>query len=327
MTGSKMKMNGFHLKCHLSQKSDLEIEKLKTQELKITLDYFYEIKKLLKCTSDLDFQNYLEKFATHFPQICREDPNEFEKINKILSKIGLFFMDGQVTIENVKKWEKVSLLCRIKTHMPSTTNTLESMHGHINKQCPRRNSFFSAYFRLISELCSKYDKIKERVQHNYRYTKNKTIEMKQKTSHEEMMQMITYYDTDQESCSCGQNKLQTANFKIDIPCMHRLELGAEFSDILPIDLILTGKYDGIAIKHDFNQNLQLPQPIYDEKRFIIQTIRHFSRYKKIDEIISFVETFNTEETDIFYIGNESVSSIHIIEEGIYFFRKLKEIDQ
>lgn len=27
-------------------------------------------------------------------------------------------------------------------YMPSTTNTLEAMHGHINENCPARNCFF-----------------------------------------------------------------------------------------------------------------------------------------------------------------------------------------
>lgn len=67
-----------------------------------------------------------------------------------------------------------------------------------------------------------------------------------------------------ESSSCGQNKLQTSNFKISIPCMHRLELGAELSDIL----VSTDKYDRIEIKHDFNQNLQIgpkmPKSIHRE---------------------------------------------------------------
>ena len=55
------------------------------------LDYFYEVKNLLKCTSEFEFQNYINQFSEHFSQICIENPNEFIKINSILRKVGLFF--------------------------------------------------------------------------------------------------------------------------------------------------------------------------------------------------------------------------------------------
>lgn len=112
------------------------LEKLKK------MDYYYEIKHLIQCTSQIDFQNAIEQFSTQFSQICIENPDEFIKINSILSKIGLVFIGDQISIENELKWNKVSLLKRVEYHMPSTTNTLEAMHGHLNKRSPRRNAFF-----------------------------------------------------------------------------------------------------------------------------------------------------------------------------------------
>lgn len=106
------------------------------------MDYYYEIKHLIQCTSQIDFQNAIEQFSTQFSQICIENPDEFIKINSILSKIGLVFIGDQISIENELKWNKVSLLKRVEYHMPSTTNTLEAMHGHLNKRSPRRNAFF-----------------------------------------------------------------------------------------------------------------------------------------------------------------------------------------
>ena len=56
------------------------------------MDYFYEVKQLIKCTSDFDFQNYIQQFSNQFSQICIEKPVEFTKINKILQKVGLIFL-------------------------------------------------------------------------------------------------------------------------------------------------------------------------------------------------------------------------------------------
>lgn len=236
------------------------LEKLKK------MDYYYEIKHLIQCTSQIDFQNAIECFSMQFSQICIENPDEFLKINSILSKIGLVFIDGQISIENELKWNKVSLLKRIDYHMPSTTNTLEAMHGHLNKRSLRRNSFFCSLFRIINELNSKYSKINQRIQHNYYYTKSKTMKNLQKTDTSTLSNMIQFYESSQVNCQCGQNKLEMANFKINIPCIHQIALGAEFEDLPEIKLTLYNQYENLTIEYLFSQNLNLPPQNFDEKQ-------------------------------------------------------------
>ena len=286
-------------------------------------DYYYEIKEILKCTSEIDLNNSIQQFSQQFTTICLECPDEIIKISKILSQIGLIFNGDQITIENDDKWKKVSLLRRIPYHMPSTTNTLEAMHGHLNKRSPRRNTFFSALYRIISELNNKYDQINERIQHNYRYTKNSTLNSQTKISNEEMMNQMTFYETSIDRCNCGQNKLEASNYKIDIPCMHRLAYGAVFQDFPIINLDFSPKYPNLKIDHEFTLNLSLPHHHYDEKNYIINTIKHFSKYKNEIEIRNFVDSHDFADRNEFYINNKSVSSIQLIEEGIYFFKKIE----
>lgn len=50
--------------------------------------------------------------------------------------------------------------------MPSTTNSLEAMHGHMNYPTPYRNTFLK-HFYAYNELTSKYTHIKERIKYNY----------------------------------------------------------------------------------------------------------------------------------------------------------------
>lgn len=68
-------------------------------------------------------------------------------------------------------------------YMPSTTNTLEAMHGHINENCPARNCFFQANQRVICELDSKYRNIDLGVKHNYIYKKNTAMKKCSKRYH------------------------------------------------------------------------------------------------------------------------------------------------
>ena len=45
-----------------------------------------------------------------------------------------------------------------------------------------------------------------------------------------MNNMIVFYDSKVEECNCGNNKLLSSIYKTDIPCIHRLKLGATFEN-------------------------------------------------------------------------------------------------
>lgn len=285
-------------------------------------DYFYEVKHLIQCTSEIDYENAIIQFSEQFTQICLEKPEEITKINLILSKIGHIFTGDQITIQNDTKWDKISLLRRIKYSMPSTTNTLEAMHGHLNKRSPRRNTFFNSLFRIIEELNSKYYKINERIQHNYYHTKQKTIQTLQAIDPLSISDQIAYYGSTEEECDCGQNKLESANYKFDIPCIHRIASGAVFDDFPEIILTLNAQYDYLEFEYFLSQNLNLPPQAQDEDQYIINTIIHFSRYKNERDIRAFVDLHKDNERDMFFINNQPVSQIQLIEEGIYYFKNL-----
>ena len=65
--------------------------------------------------------------------------------------------------------------------MHTTTNSLESTHGHMNHRTPRHNTFYAALFRIYNELTAKYVNIKDRITHSYYYIKNKSIRKIYKT--------------------------------------------------------------------------------------------------------------------------------------------------
>lgn len=56
-------------------------------------------------------------------------------LKKLLEKVGMTFSDTLV-ITDENRWKQVSLFERIQKVMPSTTNSLESSHGHINENIP-----------------------------------------------------------------------------------------------------------------------------------------------------------------------------------------------
>lgn len=153
------------------------------------------------------------------------------KINNSLKKVGLVFHDNKIEIGDEARWDQVSILKRIQYRMPSTTNSLEATHGHLNRRTPRRNNIFAAIFRLYNEFNLKYEQVESRIKHNYSYIKRKTKFKPIRYGFTQSISLCDHYKTDIKNCLCSDNKLESANFRIDIPCFHRLLFGAEFEKV------------------------------------------------------------------------------------------------
>lgn len=188
--------------------------------------YSYVVGELLKCTSLLDHNNALTEFSNRFAKIS--DANELRELNNVLEKIGMNFADGSINLVNQKRWDQVSMLSRINFKMPSTTNSLESSHGHLNKKTPRHNGFWSSINRLCESFILKTNLLNTRIQHNYSYLKNTTQKRFNSMNIETMNLQLAFYSTTVDHCNCGENKLMSAILEIDIPCSHRLARGLTY---------------------------------------------------------------------------------------------------
>ena len=283
-------------------------------------DYFYQIKHLLKVTTKFEFENSIEHFSESFKEICDKNPEEILKINNILSKVGLFFDGNIIFIEDDDLWDQVSMHRSVAHQMPSTTNTLESMHGHLNKRTPRKNTFYSSLLRVHNELNKKFLHISDRIKHNYNYIKNKTRAKVKMYSNEELQSMCDHYGTTVGECNCSDNKLESSNFEIDIPCCHRLFLSETFPDLPEIKFNFDD-YNALNYETIFAPaEIIHHQKGYSEKQYCVRTIKYFSKYNSDDEIKDFVEQHMNDQLTNFYIRNQKVSVIQVIEKGIYHFK-------
>ena len=293
-------------------------------------DYSYEIIKLTSCTSQFDFDNLLRLISEHFTNVINNNKKELIKINASLDKIGMnfFYDETKVTksfifINDEEKWGKYSLLRRVGMGMPSTTNTLESVHGHINHKMPRRNSFYSALFRIFTELNFKYQNINKSIINNYNYIKRKTnSNLKQKIDMNKIDSMCLFYETDESKCLCGENKLESSNYQIDIPCIHRLHKGAEFPPVPQIEFNFEHICNNcLTIQPEkCNSDLLPKNKIKDDFNYAVRTIKYFTNSKDEAGIEDFVKKHTKSEKDIFFIQNQPVDLIQLIEDGIYHFK-------
>ena len=76
----------------------------------------------------------------------------------MLKKMGhnYSYANNEITRCDENRWKQVSMMERVFYEMPSTTNSLESSHGHLNRKTPRRNNFWTALNRIITFFLPAY---------------------------------------------------------------------------------------------------------------------------------------------------------------------------
>lgn len=138
-----------------------------------------------------------------------QDPVNKSKITRMLKKIGHKYQDGLIQIFDMQRWEQVSMQYRPKYRMPSCSNQIESMHGHLNAITPKNNKFWNSLARIIDEIIKKKNRFEENFKHNYRCYKNKIKSIVKVTPKDVMESMINQYKPDLENneCKCGQADL------------------------------------------------------------------------------------------------------------------------
>ena len=119
------KFNQLHLACLRHFKVSLK-----------TYKFSLQISNLISVRSQQELDNLMKIYETEFSQIT--DSNDMKRLSIQLHKIGLTFNDGKLKIEEENIWKRVSMLARIPTRMPSTTNALESTYGHLNELVQRK---------------------------------------------------------------------------------------------------------------------------------------------------------------------------------------------
>ena len=149
-------------------------------------------------------------------------------------------------------------------------------------------------------------------------TTNKQINMTFNT----LRRQILFYQTTIDNCQCGDNKIESSLYRIDIPCVHRIKLGAKFPECPRVKLVLNEKFDKLIIDY----NPVIPDDLlntYDEehlnKEYAIKIIKRHSKYKKKEEIIEYVNHAYCSANDAYFISGKPVTLIQLIDEVIEIF--------
>jgi hypothetical protein len=121
---------------------------------------------------------------------------------------------------------KGSIKERARTGRPTTTNSLESSHGHLNASTPQRNSFWRSFRRIIGMMLAKSTELGSCVRHNFGHEVRESLTRATKLDDRVMQQEIQWYRMTLTSCDCGERIHLSVTYGVRMPCSHQYVLGA-----------------------------------------------------------------------------------------------------
>ena len=280
--------------------------------------------EIITCRTELDLNRLFEYYSERFAEIS--DAKELKQLKIDLHKAGLGYEDGTLIIADDAIWKRVSMIERIKTHMPSTTNALESTHGHLNESIPRRNDFWPSLYRIVSSIIQREFSFRDHLKHSYSRTKRLIKQRVKSLDVNIMKEQIKFYESTIDSCKCGETLLESSLYRINIPCSHMVYLGASFPSIPDVCLNIHTEQTKCSFEYTvINRTNETPahDSTYGIKNQIVKNIRRYSHFKKKPLIEEYVmEHFNIRGD---FVLGKPIEYFTITYEGIMHFKELSKI--
>jgi hypothetical protein len=93
--------------------------------------FSFEVGELIKAKTLEDFTSLKTEFENRFQTLIPHSEN-YKRLNQKLKKVGLVYSENQIIINDHNKFQSFSMAFRALENVPTTTNCLESYHGHQN---------------------------------------------------------------------------------------------------------------------------------------------------------------------------------------------------
>jgi hypothetical protein len=240
---------------------------------------------------------------------------------KVLQKVGLAITNGRIVISNEPRWTSISMIERVSTRLPSTTNALESFHGHGNEQTPRRNDFLPSILRVATMMTGKTLGFRAALEDTFALMIRKARRRARAIDPMILGREAEHYGTTPGHCRCGETCHSSAIYGISCPCSHQYWIGVEKPRLPDINLELGISATALTVdlKRLDRADVNLPS---DEDRarwqeHAVRQIKNFSHSTKTTEIRAYVQ-------EHFQVGNGfalglPVSVFGLISEGISHF--------
>ena len=232
----------------------------------------------------------------------------------------------KIEIVDMERWKTISMLERIKFKMPSTTNALESSHGHLNAIVPRRNDFYTSLTRLINFVVEKTHNFRKACITNFNRAKRKIMSQTSPFYAPILVKELRQYSSPEKSCLCGEVDLLRNMMRVNIPCSHEVFKGAEFPDPPEINLKLSNSFsDFIVTYEEKTRSIQKKTKDFNDflKKRTTETIRKFSSCKNCAIIEKTVDEYNI-DNETRFVSKMPLSFYSAVANGIHNFHDFRQ---
>jgi hypothetical protein len=290
---------------------------------------------LISARSQKELKVLLKVYADDFATVYREGGEEANKLTRCLKKVGLFYRNGTLlpTDADATRWKQVSMLERLDTNMPTTSNTIESLNGRLNGKTPRFNCFWGSLHRLREAIIHKTDRFHSCLWHNMGYEKRKATRRFENLPPNRMTRELAFFHTGgPEGCLCGETAFARTLYRADFFCSHRLALWSRTHG--PFDRMPNVEADRVVFNPTcvwtfcevkMSQVVHPPDAVGDHFRqcevmaLTKLIVRDAHAQKRKEEVLRFVDENLVMESDEFALG-QSGSFLDVHRRGLIEFR-------
>jgi hypothetical protein len=199
--------------------------------LKTITDPFFNtyVKNLVRCRTREEFLRMVTLLESYLPVAIGNSTIRLKAALVEFAKAGLIIRIGlkiEIDPDRKRRWEEVSQYVRVQWRMSPTTNSLESIHGHLNEATPRRNNFWASLKRLADHIDEGMERSPDAVRHNFNHAWRVSLSRISKIGEDELQDQIRTFQSTSEGCPCGETVHVSAMYGCMIPCCHMIQSGA-----------------------------------------------------------------------------------------------------
>jgi hypothetical protein len=187
-------------------------------------EFSLPVGNLVKARSEQEFTILKQLYEVEFSEIG--DARRADLLRRTLKKAGLCFTGAEIVIEDEQRFDAVSMWRRIGTRMPSTTNSLEATHGHLNEEISRRNPFWASLAILHGAIMDKTLNVHEALVHDFQASLKRSRRRGRELDGRRMREECALFESSASSCRCSETAHLSACYRVDLPCSHRHAQGA-----------------------------------------------------------------------------------------------------
>jgi hypothetical protein len=255
-----------------------------------------EIGNLIRCRVGDDFARLCAEYEPRLSRALDAGSGSpgVKRLGKLLARVGLGLRWGRIAILDMGKWRALLMMERVTARLPSTSNALESFHGHGKEQTPPRNEFVPAMVRVPEMMIRKTVSFETALADGF----GRAVRLsRRRASYGDLAIQEGEsgpYGTTLEDCRCAETCHLAAMYRTACPCSHQYRMQAEKPRCRDMRLDLGEPASSLTIQLSQVSRVSAvrasSEQIAKGREHAVKQITRFSSSTTTAEIVAYVES-------------------------------------